>query len=167
MPSMNFKRIDLDLLEPSFRDLQFELVARCIALGFNYCAIRGYDTYGAQMALWAKGRTMPGPKVTNAQGGQSAHNFGLAVDYVLDKNPNLPGIQPDWAKSGYKVLCEEAKKLGLHSGEGYGDLPHVAARGYVTASDMKLLDIAWNKSSGDTLTRLKQVWKTLRHERTP
>lgn len=161
MPALNFKRIDLDLLEPEFRSQQFELIAKCLDRGFSYHATRGYDTYGAQMALWAKGRTTPGPKVTNAKGGQSAHNFGLAVDYVLDKDQKVAGIQPDWQVEAYRVLVEEAQKLGLHSGAGYKDYPHVGLVKYVTAKEMLPLHDAWEKSSGDTLTRLKLVWSII------
>lgn len=40
-------------------------------------------TYKQQDALYAQGRTAPGPRVTNARGGYSYHNFGLAVDFCL------------------------------------------------------------------------------------
>lgn len=164
MPALNFKRIDLDLLEPEFRDQQFELISNCLNRGFSYHATRGYDTYGAQMALWAKGRTTPGPRVTNAKGGQSAHNFGLAVDYVLDKDQKVAGIQPDWQVEAYRVLVEEAQAMGLHSGVGYKDYPHVGKAGFVTASDMLPLHVVWENSTGDTLTKLKAVWDSIPHE---
>lgn len=47
-------------------------------------------TFAEQDALYAQGRTKPGNKVTNAKGGQSYHNFSLAVDIVLlwDKDGN-------------------------------------------------------------------------------
>lgn len=162
MPTGNFRRIDLDLIEPDFRLVVFDVIAACNERGFAYHATRGHDTYGTQMALWAKGRTVPGPKVTNAKGGQSAHNFGLAMDFVLDKNQLLPGIQPDWQKEAYRVLIEEARARGLHSGQGYDDYPHIGYPGYVTATDMLPLHLAWEKSQelgGDTLTRLTEVWK--------
>ena len=41
---------------------------------------QGLRTYAEQDALYAQGRTTPGPIVTNARGGQSYHNFGLAID---------------------------------------------------------------------------------------
>ena len=40
-------------------------------------------TFAEQDALYAQGRTKKGAKVTNAKGGQSYHNYGLAVDIVL------------------------------------------------------------------------------------
>jgi peptidoglycan LD-endopeptidase CwlK len=165
MPTANFRRIDLDLIEPEFRMRALEVIAACEARGASYVATRGYDTYGAQMALWAKGRTTWGTKVTNAKGGQSAHNFGIAIDFVRDLDSKKAGIQPGWSAADYDVLVEEAQKAGLHSGVGYNDRPHVSLNGYVTATDLLPLHLAWEKSAdlgSDTLARLKEVWKTLR-----
>lgn len=165
MPTANFRRIDLDLIEPTFRVAALDLVAACLKRGFSYHATRGYDTYGAQMAIWAQGRTKPGKIVTNAKGGQSAHNFGIAIDFVLDKNQELQGIQPDWTVEGFRVLIEEAQKMGLHSGVQYNDRPHVSLPGYVTAMDLLPLHLAWEKSADmgvNTLDRLAYTWKSLK-----
>lgn len=43
----------------------------------------GYRSFAEQNKLYAQGRTAPGKIVTNAKGGQSNHNYGLAIDYVL------------------------------------------------------------------------------------
>ena len=40
-------------------------------------------TIAEQDALYAQGRTRPGKRVTNARGGMSLHNYGLAIDIVL------------------------------------------------------------------------------------
>jgi len=42
--------------------------------------ICGLRTWAEQDELYAKGRTTSGPVVTRARGGQSMHNFGLAID---------------------------------------------------------------------------------------
>lgn len=42
----------------------------------------GYRSPGVQAELYAQGRTKTGAKVTNARAWQSAHQFGLAVDFV-------------------------------------------------------------------------------------
>ena len=42
--------------------------------------ISGTRTYAQQNLIYAQGRTRPGPKVTNARGGASNHNFGIAWD---------------------------------------------------------------------------------------
>jgi peptidoglycan L-alanyl-D-glutamate endopeptidase CwlK len=45
--------------------------------------ISGTRTYEEQDDLFAQGRTKPGKIVTNAKGGQSNHNFGIAWDIGL------------------------------------------------------------------------------------
>lgn len=49
-------------------------------------------TFAEQDALYAQGRTAKGAKVTNAKGGQSYHNYGLACDIVLIKDNNGDGM---------------------------------------------------------------------------
>lgn len=52
--------------------------------------VQGLRTFDEQAALYAKGRTTPGSRVTNAKAGQSYHNYGLAIDFALmyDKDKN-------------------------------------------------------------------------------
>jgi peptidoglycan L-alanyl-D-glutamate endopeptidase CwlK len=52
-------------------------------------------TFKEQDALFAQGRTKPGSKVTNARGGQSFHNYGLAVDFCLI----LDGKEVSWSQT--------------------------------------------------------------------
>ena len=58
---------------------QFGIVAKIIS---------GTRTYKEQNALYAKGRTSPGRRVTNAPGGFSNHNFGIAFDIGLFQGTN-------------------------------------------------------------------------------
>lgn len=59
--------------------------------------ISGLRSWAAQAALFAQGRTKPGPIVTKARPGSSWHNYGLAIDlglfksgiYLDDKQPSL------------------------------------------------------------------------------
>src|SRR6478609_5661733 len=58
-----------------------------------YTAIRivqGLRTIKEQDDLYAQGRTKPGKVVTNARGGSSFHNYGVAFDFaiLLDKDKN-------------------------------------------------------------------------------
>lgn len=55
-------------------------------------------TIAEQNALYAQGRTKPGKIVTNAQGGLSMHNYGLAIDIVLLQDKDLNGTfeTPIW-----------------------------------------------------------------------
>lgn len=45
--------------------------------------VQGLRTFAYQDKLYAQGRTTPGNIVTNARGGQSIHNYALAVDFAL------------------------------------------------------------------------------------
>jgi peptidoglycan L-alanyl-D-glutamate endopeptidase CwlK len=82
----------------------------------------GYRSYAEQNALYAKGRTKQGPKVTNARGGYSWHNFRLAADFVFLKNGGITYDGP-WEKFG-----AAAKECGLEWGgswKKFPDRPHV------------------------------------------
>ncbi|MDR3426096.1 M15 family metallopeptidase [Silvimonas sp.] len=58
-----------------------ELAANLLASEGTYFRVaQGLRTYAEQNALYAQGRATPGHIVTNAVGGYSNHNFGLAVD---------------------------------------------------------------------------------------
>jgi peptidoglycan L-alanyl-D-glutamate endopeptidase CwlK len=48
--------------------------------------LSGTRTYAEQNALYAQGRTKPGPIVTKARGGASNHNFGIAWDIGIFVN---------------------------------------------------------------------------------
>ncbi len=53
------------------------------AQGVTLKIICGNRTHAEQNALYAQGRTKPGPIVTNARGGESRHNSGRAWDIGL------------------------------------------------------------------------------------
>lgn len=168
MPAPNFKRVDLDWLMPEFRDRLFEVIAACRARGANYVATMGYRSYVTQMNLWKQGRVLPGKVVTNAKGGESAHNFGLAVDFVADIDPK-PGVQPGWAPKDYDILAEECAKAGLHHGRTYGDEPHVSWPGYVTGGECGPLNklmtapaTVFARANPGQLDRLRLVWDYVR-----
>ena len=82
----------------------------------------GLRTIKEQNKLYAQGRTRPGKIVTNAKGGKSYHNFGLAVDIVEIKNGKALWTNPDWNK-----IADLGKSLGLEWGGDWvsiKDKPH-------------------------------------------
>lgn len=101
------------------------LVSALAAKGMHVEVTQALRTVAEQDALYAQGRTRKGVKVTNARGGQSYHNFGLAVDFALVM-PNgklgWPEPHPVW-----KAIGTEAARLGLEWGGIWRtpDLPHV------------------------------------------
>lgn len=79
------------------RDALF-LVAKLIGLDLRMTS--GFRSIQEQDELYAQGRTKPGKIVTNAKGGESLHNYGVAFD-VVDK------------KLGYEIGEAKWKGLGV------------------------------------------------------
>lgn len=79
--------------------------------------------------LYAQGRTRAGAKVTNAKGGESSHNFGVAFDFV----PLTDG-KPDWNDlSKFRTVGKIAEEVGLEWGGRWvtlTDMPHVQLKGW-------------------------------------
>lgn len=94
----------------------------------NLQVTAGLRTYAQEDALYAQGRTTPGPVVTDVVGGFSAHNFGYAVDVVPEDI--IPG-QPDWdiSHAAWQKILASAPTVGLAEGAKWkGDLednPHL------------------------------------------
>ena len=66
-------------------------------------------TFAQQDDLYAQGRTKPGNIVTNARGGDSNHNYGLAFDVVImddSKKPNWTPLSPEAAQIGVDLGFE-------------------------------------------------------------
>lgn len=61
--------------------------------------VQGLRTFAEQDSLYSQGRTKPGSKVTNAKGGQSLHNYGLAIDFAIlhDKDGNGSFEELSWS----------------------------------------------------------------------
>ncbi len=78
---------------------------RLIREGITIRVVQGLRTLTEQDALYAQGRTKPGKVVTNAKGGQSNHNYGLAVDIV----PGVKGSGP-W-KPQWDVKSPEFQRM--------------------------------------------------------
>lgn len=60
--------------------------------------------------------------------GKSAHNYGMAIDVVLDIDPKKPGLQPSW-NTGLKSWLWLFAKVKMHprlkSGITFGDGGHI------------------------------------------
>jgi len=90
--------------------------------GFTIKTISGTRTFAEQDALYRQGRDLPGNKVTNARGGQSNHNFGVAWDIGVFQNGQYLDDSPIYAQIG-----GVGKGLGLEWGgdwKSMTDEPH-------------------------------------------
>ncbi|HEY1044940.1 MAG TPA: M15 family metallopeptidase [Bacteroidia bacterium] len=123
----------------------------CAALtGTAFCRFAyTLRTFKEQNDLYAKGRTIGGSKVTNAKGGESCHNYGLAVDIVLidhgravwERGQDFDGDKiPDWME-----VVKIFEKYGWFWGgnfKSFKDYPH------------------FEKSFGFSASQLKAKWET-------
>ncbi|NUU62470.1 M15 family metallopeptidase [Paenibacillus agri] len=110
------------------------LIERSFAKGVPIIITQGLRTFAEQNALYAQGRSKPGNIVTNARGGFSYHNYGLAVDFAL-LLPDGRGISWDMKRDGngnktadWQEVVQEAKKLGFEWGgdwTSFKDYPHL------------------------------------------
>ena len=92
----------LDDLRPEVRPQVDAFLAECKAQGLDLIVTCTSRTDAEQAALYAQGRTAPGPRVTNAKPGTSAHNYGLAIDIVpvVNGKPDWNGHDEVWQRIG-------------------------------------------------------------------
>lgn len=124
-------------LDPDFRRKldTFENMLR--RHGLHVKLVCGYRSIEEQNRLYALGRVKPGRIVTNARGGYSWHNFGLAADYAFVKDGKLTWGGP-WGTFG--II---ARECGLEWGgdwERFPDRPHVQWRQGRTLAQMRRLN---------------------------
>lgn len=138
MSALLLSRVDTALAYPPFFERLEALLDDAMEQRRAYWCVDLFRTYERSDALYAQGRTTPGPIVTNARGGQSAHNFGIAADLVLDGYLDRAGLQPDYRPASYELIGLLAPKHGLVWGGSwrFRDLPHVQIPGFVTAAEL-------------------------------
>lgn len=114
----------IKLLHPAIRAKVKELIIRLEREhGKKARVVSGLRSMQEQAALYAQGRSKPGPIVTKAKPGQSLHNFGLAIDIVEIKNGAALWNNPDWERIG-----AFGESLGFEWGGRWTslkDLPHL------------------------------------------
>lgn len=136
---------DLADLHPHVCVMAERLLADSAAAGIPLtvdCTLRSMAT---QAALYAQGRTRPGPVVTNAKPGHSYHNFGLALDVAPTELLHLPhwGDTPDhqartdaiWAQVG-----AIGKAIGFRWGGEFSrlrDRPHFEWSDGLSLADLR------------------------------
>lgn len=113
-------------LLPDVQPLARALVQKAALNGIRIRIISGLRTYAEQDALYAQGRTVPGSIVTNAKGGYSNHNFGIAFDVGVFEGASYLGESPK-----YKAVGVLGMELGLEWGGNWKtmvDQPHFQLR---------------------------------------
>lgn len=139
-------------LHPLVAENKDKLVAESEKIGIRVVITDDFRSSQEQDALYRKGRSDSGSIVTQVKGGQSYHNYGLAIDFAigvssgkviwdLEYDGNGNG-KPDWME-----VVSIAKKLGFTWGgdwKGFPDYPHLQMDfGYSIAE----LQRGWRPSS--------------------
>lgn len=143
-----------------FANLMQEFDARLKAAGLDFWLTFGFRSIAEQDKLYAQGRTTSGQVITNARGGDSWHNYGLAADWTCDRFPDKPGLQPTWelsnpnVREAYNEFGKVAMSMGLEWGgswKHFPDYPHVEMRYGLELRDARNLyaaggiDAVWGK----------------------
>jgi peptidoglycan L-alanyl-D-glutamate endopeptidase CwlK len=145
-------------LSPEVRDAFIAFIVDAKELvaqnGLDYKVICGTRTFEEQAALYAKGRTAPGPKVTNAKPGSSMHNFGLAIDCGVFKGKvYMDGSTPADAKLAdlmhkhASTLCAKHKLRWGGNFKSIYDAPH-----FEYDTPYSLADLRVRRAKGQSLT---------------
>ncbi|KKK34422.1 hypothetical protein WQ57_23005 [Mesobacillus campisalis] len=109
------------------------LVRQAADKGISIIITDGFRSFEEQDSLYARGRTAGGNIVTHAQGGESFHNFGLAIDFALkaDSGKALWDMEYDGngnGQSDWLEVVELARGLGFEWGgdwKHFKDYPHL------------------------------------------
>jgi peptidoglycan L-alanyl-D-glutamate endopeptidase CwlK len=127
MSTDNVSLARLNQLHPKLRQKAIEAyneAVRHTPANVHPVVVQTLRTFEEQELLYEKGRSRPGPKVTDAKPGSSYHNYGLAIDFCLKIDGKL-----SW------VVDENWKKVaGIFKAHGFSwggewtslkDYPHV------------------------------------------
>ena len=123
-------------LHPKVREEMTTIINECNKALNGRSQVRvaqGLRTFAEQDALYKQR-----PKVTNAKGGQSIHNYGMAVDIVLiiDGKTASWDTHKDWDNDGIADWDECVKIFAKHgwswggSWSSFKDMPHFDKIGY-------------------------------------
>ena len=123
---------DITKLHPRLQEKFKLLQKKCAQKGIKIRATECLRTAKEQDALYAKGRTAPGSKVTNARGrdAKSMHQWGVAVDIVIDMDEDKDGdvdISDLYNVKLLNVVGKIGESIGLEWGGSWKsivDKPH-------------------------------------------
>ena len=113
--------IRLNELYPPLAQLATQLINQLAAQGVDVEVSQGLRTWPEQEALYAQGRTAPGPIVTRAKPEQSWHTFGCAFDIDIQTTVGTldwTGNSPAWM-----ATIAAGEGLGLTAGAEFRTFP--------------------------------------------
>jgi peptidoglycan L-alanyl-D-glutamate endopeptidase CwlK len=121
-------------LHPIVEEKRDKLIDQANVIGISILITDGYRSIESQNDIYEKGRSDEGAIVSYARGGESYHNYGLAIDYaILNKDGTISyDLQRDGNGNGeadWYEVARIAKELDfLWGGDfqgGFKDFPHL------------------------------------------
>jgi peptidoglycan LD-endopeptidase CwlK len=112
----------IDALDPYVANLARRFLASTKAHGMDVRITSVFRSWDEQDRLYAQGRTTPGSIITNARGGESYHNWGLAFDAAPYVNGTISNDL-----NLYKQMGPLGVAVGLEWGGNFKDItdyPH-------------------------------------------
>lgn len=117
----------LSSLNPYVATLAKKFLNSCTAANLNVIITIAFRSWDDQDALYAEGRTQPGVIVTDAMGGDSYHNWGLAFDCAPLENGTIAWEDTD----AFIEMGNLGQQVGLEWGGNWTtykislvDMPH-------------------------------------------
>lgn len=112
-------------LRPVFATRAIAWLDECRHAGLDVLITCTFRSMSEQNDLYAQGRTLPGKIVTRAAGGQSSHNYGLALDFVpmIAGKPEWSGKSPAWDQA--IALAEKHGMESLAHEPRFPEKPHL------------------------------------------
>ncbi|NTU99348.1 M15 family metallopeptidase [Candidatus Falkowbacteria bacterium] len=131
-------------LRPKVKRLAQKLVAECQARGVGIVITSCYRSFEDQDKLYAKGRAESGKIVTNARGGYSMHNYGVAFDICPIENGKL-----NWSNLLlFAKIGRIGESIGLEWGgawKAFTDKPHFQYTAGYKLDDFLKNRVDWKK----------------------
>lgn len=135
-------------LHPLIQPKAYLLIEKAKEADLDIIIYRTLATWEEQDAIYAQGRTKPGIVVSNARGGESFHNYALALDFAIlkpgssiinwDSKCDVDGdLVPD-----YQEVGKLGEDLGFEWGARFtsmkGDLGHLQMSFGLTIRELQI-----------------------------
>lgn len=132
-------------LNPLVKERSNQLIQQAADKGIVVVITDGFRSSEDQDKLYEIGRTTEGNIVTHAKGGESYHNYGLAIDFALQ----TPSGEVVWdmqydrnqnGKADWNEVVKMAKALGFQWGgdwKQFKDYPHLEMDFGLTIADLQ------------------------------
>lgn len=157
MPVDSISMSRLNELHPDVRDSAIKAYTKACKItpvGVHPFITEVFRSFKRSDELYAQGRTKPGNIVSNAKGGQSIHNYRLALDFCLQVNGKTSWVVNDnWMKV-IKCFQEEGWESGAFW-KSFKDYPHLEKKMGNSLKQLQSRYVAKDFIQGTEFLRLK------------